>query len=324
VTNQGHQLPGYQLRPTTLRGALTEATCAAVWELAAQAEMADGVAAISEAPLLNLRKPEGDHVHILIPSPTDNSVTTHPLLGYAQLDLSGQIPSAELVVHPTARRNGIGTRLLAELENLAQPRIWAHGDLPAAQAFAAKKGFEPVRELLHLGRTLAPHPIKQLAINLPNNYQVRTFQPGIDDEAWIRLNARIFANHPEQGRLTLADLHARMQEPWFTADDFHLVTLLNNDELVAFCWAKNDPQTATGEIYAIGVSADHQRLGIAKQLLELAFSQMAAKGLNQATLYVEGDNDAALAAYYQSGFAPINVDVQYAKTLGSISESVGK
>src|SRR5919106_1282536 len=57
--------------------------------------------------------------------------------------------AGELVVHPGFRRRGHGTALvkaaLAGADRAVQ--IWAHGDQPAARAFAEKNGFERTRVL---------------------------------------------------------------------------------------------------------------------------------------------------------------------------------
>jgi len=303
-------------------GPLSDASQVAVRSLSAQAADADGVVPLSEVPLLHLGKDEPWLTHVIVHADDGSTV------GYAHIDRSGDTASAELVVHPAARRLGIGSRLLklaeadARLPGQAgagntpgkELRVWAHGDLPAAQAFASACGYAPARELLLLSKSIMPDAAAASLPILAPGYQARVFQPGDDDAAWVRLNAEVFADHPEQGRLTLADLQARQQETWFNPADFHLLTT-QQGELVAFNWTKTTPNDpVSSEIYAIGVQPKHRRRGLSKYLLAKSFSEMAAAGRKRATLYVEGDNEAALASYYTAGFAPLTADVQYAKS----------
>lgn len=346
-------------------GPLSKADQAGVKALVEAATLHDGVAPLSEVPLLNLGSDSPLITHVIVHA---DEITA----GYAQIDRTGEFASAELVVHPTARRCGIGHKLLKTAEADAripaisggglsagkELRVWAHGDLAAAQAFTAAMGYEPVRELLLLSRPLVPDAEAGTATPdnavLPPGYRHRTFRPGHDDAAWVAVNALAFANHPEQGRLSVADLQTRMAEPWFNRQDFHLITFQGNgssgvpenvghlqddrhpenisehennaEQIAAFCWAKvpvlNDGQKGeTGEIYAIGVHPQHRRRGLAAYLLQAAAHQMAAAGLKNTTLYVEGNNEAALAAYYTAGFTPLTADIQYAKQKGVIGRA---
>jgi len=306
----------------------------AVRDLAAQATAHDGVAPLSEVPLLRLGESPSWLTHIMVrraltsddaETPAPDSLP-HQLLGYAQIDRSGETASAELVVAPAARRCGIGRVLLKTAEADArlpghaglgdsagkELRVWAHGGLPAAQALAAAQGYQPVRELLLLERPLTPAPVPDLT----TGYTARSFVPGSDDEAWVALNALVFADHPEQGRLTTTDLQLRMAEPWFDQAAFHLVAQPNG-ELTGFCWGKAD------EIYAIGVHPNHRRRGLAAFLLHTAFTHMQNAGHTHTRLYVEGDNEPALAAYYTAGFTPIAADVQYAKPTAWSARDLG-
>ena len=220
---------------------------ARVRELASRAEAADGVAPLSEQFLLDLR-PESGALHLLryaaaTPPAADGAPATS-LAGYAQLaDPDDPASAAELVIDPDRRCTGVGSALLAELLALApQARIWSHGDSPAAQAFAAARGLTPVRRL-HV-MTLELEGVELPPVRLPAGVHVRAFEPGRDEADWVATNAAAFASHPEQGRLTVADLRERMSQPWF--DPAGLLLVVPDDPspgdppIAAYHWTKSE------------------------------------------------------------------------------------
>ncbi|WP_168626295.1 mycothiol synthase [Cryobacterium sp. BB307] len=213
----------------------------------------------------------------------------------------------ELVVDPDARRRGHGKRLteqvLAETEK--PRRAWAHGDHPASHALAQQFGFDAVRTLLQLRAGVG----ERAGVD----DDVRAFRPGTDDEAWLALNAKAFAEHPEQGKLTQDDLDARKAEPWFDADDFLL--LWDGAELTGFAWLKVPPGAEVGEFYAVGVDPALQGQGIGARLMDAGFARLSARGIRTASLYVEGDNSPALKLYGRYGFGQHTIDVQYERVL---------
>jgi mycothiol synthase len=296
----------------------------AVRDLAAAAESHDGVAPLSEQPLLNLGTDAEWITHVVA------HTTAGSTIGYVQVDRSGETASAELVIHPDHRLRGHGRMLLKTAERDAtlpsrsgEPgqhgkhlRVWAHGDLESAREFARAAGLRPVRELLFLVRPLDPAAAPELPA-APAGYRLRTFRPGADDDAWLRVNARAFATHPEQGRMTLDDLRARQAEQWFDPEGFFLLVPEDGADPAAFLWTKTEQGRSDGavdgEIYVLGVDPEQQGKGLGRLLTDVGLAHLARAGANRAVLYVEGDNTPALATYERAGFTRAAVHVQYAR-----------
>ena len=226
---------------------------------------------------------------------------------------------AEFVVDPDARRHGHGTELLDELlARSPKLRVWAHGDHKAARALAASHGLVAVRELLQLRATVPEPASVPVHTTVPEPVEgrggpttsatVSSFRPGADETAWLDLNARAFAAHPEQGRVTRADLDVLMAEPWFAADD--LLMLRDGDALVGYCWLK--VEHGIGEFYVVGVSPERQGEGLGRRLVEAGLNRLAERGIRISSLYVEADNEAAVRLYRSFGFDDFSIDVQYA------------
>jgi len=244
--------------------------------------------------------------------------------GYAYLDSTG---TAEFAVDPAYRRQGHGRALLellqveaVELEPAsektkeaagpgAELRVWSHGDHPGARALAAATGYRVVRELLQLRRTLDEQFPGPAEVTLPGEVTLRGFRPGEDDEAWLRLNAKAFAHHPEQGRMTQTDLTARTAEPWFDPAGFLIAE--QDGTMVGFHWTKVHPE-GLGEVYVLGVDPDRHGGGLGKALTLAGLKHLYDRGLRTVLLYVESDNAPALAVYRRLGFTTWSTDVMYA------------
>jgi mycothiol synthase len=270
-----------------------------VLALVAAAEEADGVPPLSEQSRLAVRGRSGHAVeHLLAYAETD-------LTGYLQADEE----SAELVVAPAHRRSGVGSQLLDQVP--AGTRVWAHGDLAAAERFAAARGLEVVRELFVLGRRFDEAGPLDEAV-LPDGLVARPFRPGRDEEEWLRVNAAAFAAHAEQGRMTRADLDARMDEPWFDPAGLILVTPESDpDTVAAFHWTKVHPD-GPGEVYVVGVDPAYQGKGLGRPVTVLGLEYLRDQGVDDIILYVDGDNPAALKVYRGLGFTTRSVDRMFA------------
>jgi mycothiol synthase len=296
-------------------GPLAPERAAQVLALAAAAAAVDGVAPLSEDVLLQVRHGSGPLARDVV-----LAADGHDLLGYAHLDepddeAQGGDMSGELVVHPAHRRQGHGATLLAGLLAGAPGhgvRLWAHGDLPGAEALAGKTGFTRIRALLQLRMPLAKAPATAPAF--PDGVTVRPFAPGADEAAWLEVNHRAFAHHPEQGSWTLDDLRLREEEPWFDPNGFFLAE--RDGRLAGFHWTKVHQPAAgagepIGEVYVVGVDPGQQGGGLGKALTLTGLAHLRGLGLAEVMLYVDEDNAAAVTMYTALGFELWSTDVMY-------------
>jgi mycothiol synthase len=272
-------------------------------------------------------EPLGEHKFLRMQRGDDLSVAMlafegEQLAGYAHTvtfgDGDDRRASCEFVVHPGFRRRGVGRLLLSHAimhangQDARRLDLWAYNDTAASQAIATQFGFRPARRLLHLHRHLrsAPGPPGIFGAHL------RPFVPGQDDEAWLALNNRVFAAHPENGQWTLDDLHARMAQPWFDPRD--LLMLEYQGTLAGFCWLKVEDRRdegRVGEIYVIGTAPEYQGRGFGRLLLGRALEHLREREATVAAIYVEELNDAAVSLYESSGFHYHHVDVCYTRQL---------
>jgi len=309
---------------------LTNTQQEAVLKLIADTTAFDNTPPIAEHILLHLRH-GGDKAdsHLLVEQ--ENQV-----IGYAHLDQTDLVagPSVELVVDPKFRDAGIGRQLLSKAIEICgkKVRLWVHGDQPAANALATSFGFEKIRTVLQMSRVLTD--IQQLPkVNkneIDQDIVIRSFLPGIDSDAWLSLNNKVFKDHPEQGNWQLADLNIRLGEEWFDEQGFFLAEV--NNKIIGSTWTKihgahthqNEGEIEShahpeiGEIYITAVDQEYSGRGIGKALTITALNYLKCQGLSSAILYVDFENQKALHLYYNLGFSKSSRDILYKISSNSI------
>jgi mycothiol synthase len=305
-------------------GSLPPTDAAAVLQLVSEAARADGVSPLSEHVVLHLKyggDPLGRDVLLWYEG---------RLAGYGHLDPTDRVegPAAEMVVRPALRRRGLGRAVGSALVSEADGgdlRLWAHGDLPAAARLAAAVGFHRSRALWQMRRPLSAEIAEP---QLPAGITVRTFRVGQDEDAWLAVNSRAFAQHPEQGAWTSSDLELREREPWFDPAGFFLAE--RDGTLAGFHWTKvhgsmrrdlaaaagSVPQGATeheaiGEVYVVGVDPSERGTGLGRALTLVGMRYLRSLGLAEVMLYVDESNTAAIGLYASLGFEHSGTDVMF-------------
>ncbi len=310
---------------STVGARLTAAQVTEVLALAQAAADRDGVAPLSEHVLLHLRYDgardgpgsgrdllvtAGDRIagYAYLDSPAPRQPPGRDVRNAPAMDLSG-----ELVVHPDYRRHGLGLALVRELAAAADGypiRLWAHGDLPAAARLARAAGFERFRALWQMRRSLAGRLDQPV---FPPGSTLRTFRPGQDEDEWLSLNRRAFAEHPEQGAWTGHDLDLREREPWFDPAGFFIAE--RNGALAGFHWTKvhgpADAPGSVGEVYVIGVDPGERGTGLGRALTLAGLRYLRDRGLAGVMLYVDEDNVPAIRMYEGLGFTRSGTDAMY-------------
>ena len=275
----------------------------------------DGTPAIAEHVLLHLRH-GGDKSdsHLVIEENKE-------VIAYAHLDTTDLVagPSVEAVVHPQHRSKGLGALILKEAIKICgdRTRIWSHGDLPAAKAIAASLKLERLWSNLLMSKSLGEiQPVT-------SKYPIRTFIPGLDNQAFLDLNNKVFADYPDQGGWSEDDLKVRLNESWF--DDKGFFVAEDSGELIGFCWTKihgahthshsgsndNHGHEALGEIYVLAVNPDYKGQGIGRDLTITGLNYLKYQGLNNVMLYVGVENKPAFNLYKSLGFNEFGSDVMY-------------
>ena len=299
-------------------------------DLIAAATAVDGIAPVGEQVLREL--PHDRTKHLL-------AIDGDGLSGYLNLTEA----MAELVVHPDARRRGIGAAMARTglSEGGDGARIWAHGNLEPARATAAALHLVVARELLQMRRPLTDLP----AATVPEGVRIATYSGPADDAELLRINNAAFAWHPEQSGWTEADIAERRAEPWFDPAGLFMAVDERTGKLLGFHWTKVHADDL-GEVYVVGVDPAAQGRGIGATLTLIGLHHLAERlspssalrpsgsspssalrprgsspssalrprGSSPATvmLYVEADNSAAVKTYRRLGFDVFRVDAAYA------------
>jgi mycothiol synthase len=261
----------------------------------------------------------------------EHSINSHLLIekgqkviGYAHIDNNdlAEGSTIEFIVDPMFLDKDVGKKLLTKAIEICDTRVWlwVHGGWPASNTLSKSLGFDNIRTVLQMSKPITD--IVQIP-QLDQGFIIRNFIPGIDSDAWLSLNNKVFKEHPEQGNWQLSDLNIRLGEEWFDEQGFFLAEI--NNKIIGSTWTKihgshthqhegeieSHAHPAIGEIYITAVDQEYSGRGIGKVLTITALNYLKYQGFSNAMLYVDFDNKAALNLYQSLGFTQSGMDILY-------------
>ena len=234
------------------------------------------------------------------------------LVGYAQATLGQEGWGLETVTDPahaggSLRRELVRTALGVLRGDGHRVHYWVSRPPPGSDDELAELGLTPDRDQLQM-RVILP-----LAAEVTRGpaVAVRPFRPGDDDSAWLAVNNRAFADHPEQGGWDLRALQDREEQPWFDPAGFLVHEM--GGRLAASCWTKVHPRTTPpmGEIYVISVDPDFHGRGLGRALTVAGLDWLAGQGYTTGMLFTGAANAAAVGLYRSLGFTVHRLDRVY-------------
>ena len=120
--------------------------------------------------------------------------------------------------------------------------------------------------------------------------------------------------------MTHEDFRERTSESWFDPAGLLLAVPSEEDAdlppLLGFHWTKvhDDEDPPYGEVYVVAVNPKAAGRGLGTVLTIAGLQHLKDRGLDSVLLYVDGDNDPAIAVYTGQGFEVDRTEVQYRGT----------
>ena len=89
--------------------------------------------------------------------------------------------------------------------------------------------------------------------------------------------------------------------------------------VLGFHWTKvhRDERPPYGEVYVVAANPKAAGRGLGTLLTNVGLRHLATQGVDEVILYVDGDNDPAIAVYEGQGFTTVRTEVQYRGATGA-------
>lgn len=249
----------------------------------------------------------------------DPDAIRHARLWFAERDdLVGFAWPAEeqvdIVVHPDHR--ALDEAMLAWSEEYRRgtdrtattKSAWAFESDEARQDILRRRGHEATDYTLNLNRQELTGSVP--APHLPPGYAIRHVAGEADLERRVAVHRNAFA----PSKMTVVKHRAVLAAPSYRPD-LDLVVVAPDGSFAAFCIVWLDETNRVGVFEPVGTHSAHRRLGLGTALLREGMGRIWDRGARSAYVTSRGSSEAANALYTSAGFAPVDRNRAWKKTL---------
>lgn len=219
--------------------------------------------------------------------------TVVAVLASTRLEEVPPVQNFRTVVHPRARRRGVGTRLLEVVASQAEAgramlQSNCNASWQAGATFLERNGFTVASTAIEMRRVNDVTP--PINVSLPG--MLRPYKAGGDDADWIRLHQEAYDQRllPED----VADLRQ--------SEGFDMVVLELDGRVAGYCHVCALQGTRWGLVESVVIASDVRGQGLSRSLLKAALAQLAAAGRREVEIRVEAWNAPAVRLYRSFGF----------------------
>lgn len=139
--------------------------------------------------------------------------------------------------------------------------------------------------------------------SIPEGFEIRSFRPGKDEDAWCMVRNAAFSNLKGSETPITPEMVAKMPSESDYLDDGMMI-LYENDQPVGVVRGSDDEyeDSPIMNIGPVAILPEYQGKGLGRVLLRAAIKFSKEKGYKRCVLCVNADNEQAKALYLQEGF----------------------
>jgi mycothiol synthase len=252
--------------------------------------------------------------------------TEGKLVGYGiALEQPSQQCTLYVVVHPSQRRNGVGSQLLdltlARAQEVGSKKIlvYANEHNRASNLFLKYHEFEPVGSI---GSLKLNAEEEMPSTEFPDGFTLKSYSEVNDPLILLRaLNIcyRDMWGHQHNDNPTEEELKSPPFLHYYDANDI-LLLFDEKDSIIGICSLKSQgKREGNGELSDLldgpGVIQEYREQGYQRPMVLAGIQHLRKRGIRPITLEFWGDNEDSLNIYRSLGFQMVNRYVAYHKEL---------